>query len=127
MRISERKRATRTPDTSESASRNMETQRNNQRSLLEGGVGSLHTPVSALSLNVAIRSEWGKRSHYPSPGSRQLKLLAVWMLVSGSRTAGTAPRRRLVRLAHVRQCFRQNTLFPVFSLPRQPRTISFRK
>src|ERR1019366_2922167 len=59
MRISERKRTTRTPDTSRSASRNTETQRNNQRSLLEGGVGSFHTPASALSVDIAIRSEWG--------------------------------------------------------------------
>jgi hypothetical protein len=66
VRISERKRTTRTPDTSKSASGNAETQRNNQRSLLEGGVGSFHAPVSALSLNIAIRYEWGKQPHYPS-------------------------------------------------------------
>src|ERR1035438_8091850 len=66
MRISERKRTTRTPDTSNSASRNTETQRNNQRSLLEGGVGSFSASVSALSLDIAIRIEWGKQLHYPS-------------------------------------------------------------
>src|ERR1035437_10369960 len=57
VRISERKRTARTRDTSKSASSNTETERNNQRSLLEGGVGSLHAPVSAVSLNVAIRYE----------------------------------------------------------------------
>src|SRR5665647_2324910 len=66
MRISERKRTTRTPDTSKSANSNTETQRNNQRSLLEGGVGSRQVPVSALSLKVAIRSGGGKQPHYPS-------------------------------------------------------------
>ena len=60
VRISERKRTARTRDTSKSASSNTETQRNNQRSLLEGGVGSRHAPVSAFSLNVAIRSEFGE-------------------------------------------------------------------
>src|ERR1035437_8328346 len=73
VRISARKRTTRTPDTSKSARRNTETQRNNQRSLLEGGVGSLHAAVSAVSVNIAIRSERGKQPHYPSRGSRQLK------------------------------------------------------
>src|ERR1039458_3029305 len=66
VRISERKRTTRTPETSKSARRNTETQRNSQRSLLEGGVGSFPAPVSALSLDIAIRSEGGKQSHYPS-------------------------------------------------------------
>src|ERR1019366_2894472 len=65
MRISERKRTTRTPETSKSVSRNTETQRNSQRSLLEGGVGSFHSPVSALSLGFAIKSERRKQSHYP--------------------------------------------------------------
>src|ERR1035441_3054595 len=70
MRISERKRTTRTPDPSKSARRNTETQRNSQRSLLEGGVGSVPAPVSALSLDIAIRFEWGNNSIIP-PGSRQ--------------------------------------------------------
>src|ERR1035437_7594781 len=65
MRISERKRTTRTPDTSKSASRNTETQSSNQRSLLEGGVGSFRAAVSGLSLNVAIRSEWGNNLIIP--------------------------------------------------------------
>jgi hypothetical protein len=33
--------------------------------LLEGGVGSRHVPVSAFSVEVAIRSE-GEHLHYPS-------------------------------------------------------------
>src|SRR5271157_6006472 len=57
VRISERKRTTKTPDTSKRASSETETERNNQRSLLEGGVGSRHAPVSAVSRNVAIRVE----------------------------------------------------------------------
>src|ERR1035437_844311 len=87
MRISERKRTARTPDTSKSARRNTETQRNNQRSLLEGGVGSFHAAVSAVSVNIAIRSERGKQPHYPSRVSRQLKPLLVWILVSHRRDA----------------------------------------
>jgi len=45
--------------------------------------------VSALSLNVAIGSEWGKQLHYPSRGSRQLKPLLVWILVSDTRDASS--------------------------------------
>ena len=65
MRISARKRTTKTPDTSRSASSNTETERNNQRSLLEGGAGSRHVPVSAFSVEIAISSE-GEHLHYPS-------------------------------------------------------------
>src|ERR1035441_2927433 len=65
VRISERKRTTKTPDPSKSASSNTETHRNNQRSLLEGGVGSRHAPVSAFSVEVAISSD-GEHLHYPS-------------------------------------------------------------
>src|ERR1039458_6263686 len=54
VRISARKRTTRTPDPSRSASSNTETHRNNQRSLLEGGVGSRQSPVSAFSAKGAI-------------------------------------------------------------------------
>src|ERR1022692_3685244 len=77
MRISERKRTTRTPDTSNSASRNTETQRNNQRSLLEGGVGSFHAAVSAVSVNIAIRSQGRKQFHYPSRVRARLRPSAV--------------------------------------------------
>jgi len=63
------------------ASRNTETQRNNQRSLLEGGVGSFHAPGSALSLNVAIRSEWGKQLDYPSWVRASLNLRHSWIPV----------------------------------------------
>src|ERR1035441_454880 len=79
VRISERKRTARAPDKSKRASSNRETQRNNQRSLLEGGVGSLHSPGSALSLNVAIRSEWGKQLHYPSWVQASSNLRHFWI------------------------------------------------
>src|ERR1017187_1593484 len=71
VRISERKRTARAPDKSKRASSNRETQRNNQRSLLEGGVGSLHASGCALSLNIAIKSAWGKQPHYPPRGFHQ--------------------------------------------------------
>src|ERR1035437_8083056 len=66
MRISARKRTARTPDTSKSARRNTETQRNNQRSLLKGGVGSVTAQVPAASVIITISSERGKQPHYPS-------------------------------------------------------------
>src|ERR1017187_9144643 len=80
VRISERKRTARAPDNSNRASSNSDTQRNNQRSLLEGGVGSRHASGCALSLNVAIKSAWGKQLHYPSrrfAGKREAPIRAA--------------------------------------------------
>src|SRR5664280_2571906 len=92
VRISERKRTARTRDTSKSASRNTETQRNNQRSLLDGGVGSLHSPVSAFSLKVAIGLNGGSNLIIPPEFAPTQEPLAVWIPVYG-RPRRVEPRR----------------------------------
>jgi hypothetical protein len=65
----------------------METQRNNQRSLLEGGVGSRHAPVSAFSVKVAIKSE-GEQLHYPSRVRANSNLLLFGYQDSSATSAG---------------------------------------